>query len=64
MESVDRDDIIADNENIQPTDDCNICEVCDKSFSTKPFLKQHLYMNIWMCFLAYCAKKNSLKQVP
>ena len=55
MESVDRDDIIADNENIQPTDDCNTCEVCDKSFSTKAFLKQHRlsyeHLDVFSCIL-------------
>ena len=55
MESVDREDIIADNENMQPTDDCNTCEVCDKSFSTKAVLKQHRliyeHLKVFPCLL-------------
>ena len=61
MESVDREDIIADNKNIQPTDDCNACEVCAKSFSTKAFLKQHrlIYEHLEVFSCLVCQKTFS-----
>ena len=43
MESVDREDILADNVSVnnQTTDASNTCQICYKSFSTKGYLKQH-----------------------
>ena len=67
MEYVDREDIIAEDENMQPTDDCNTCEVCDKSFSTKAFLKQHRliyeHLEVFPCSLCHktFATAGSLK---
>ena len=62
MESFDKEDIIADKEIIQPTDDCNTCEVCAKSFSTKAFLKQHRiiyeHLEVFPCLV--CKKTFSL----
>ena len=58
---VDKEDLITDNGNIKPIDDCNTCEVCATSFSTKAFLKQHrlIYKHLKVLPCLICQKTFS-----